>query len=398
MNARLRLGYYYHAPGLLLDGRIRMQGLQARFVDCLAQRCENLVCFLHRPEEHESQLMDAELRSANVQLVPLETQGSLPQLLFKGGRTAKIVQLRCSELDAILIRGPNALLPRIVKAVRPCPAVLLLVGDLVAGTKSLSMPWWRKRTIGLWRRSNRWAQERAARDCLTFVNSRVIYDRLQKLIPDIVETRTSTVSKRDFFIREDTCLRRPVRILYAGRIEKAKGVCVALDALNLMVKSGTDAEMWLAGWAQKGDSVCTELEDSAHAMGLSDRLKFLGYKGLGEQLFSVYRQADIFIMPSLFEGFPRSIWEAMSQCTPVVATKVGSIPIYLKHLESAVLVEPNDPAALASGVTLVIENRDIRRELIGRGFILASENTLERRADEMIHRIEEWLANGHRRQ
>jgi glycosyltransferase involved in cell wall biosynthesis len=81
----------------------------------------------------------------------------------------------------------------------------------------------------------------------------------------------------------------------------------------------------------------------------------------------------------------------MAQSVPVIATRVGSIPCFLEHLTTALLVEPNDPSALASAIQLLISDFQLRRRLIKNGLQCARENTLARRASEMVSEIGRWM-------
>ena len=190
----------------------------------------------------------------------------------------------------------------------------------------LPQPRWRKEAIRLWARWNKWGQMRAARNSLTFVNSRVLYDEMKHTLPNLYETRTTTLTEDDFFIRSDTCQSRPYRLLYVGRMDRTKGLLQIVEALALLVEHGEDVVLDLVGWPEHNDPVLNELEGLARTKHVDRRVHYLGGKSLGPELFNCYKQADIFVIASLFEGFPRTIWEAMAHSLPVVATRVGSIP------------------------------------------------------------------------
>ena len=145
---------------------------------------------------------------------------------------------------------------------------------------------------------------------------------------------------------------------------------------------------------EKNDPALHELGNLAHSLGVGERVQYYGYKTAGIELLAYYRRADIFIIASQssFEGFPRVIWEAMASGLPVVATQVGSIPAYIGN--SAVLVPPKNCDGLVQAICIILENKDLRQKLIRNGIKLAQENTLEKRADEMITHIERWLGSG----
>jgi len=301
-------------------------------------------------------------------------------------------------LDALLIRGPTPLLPLLVRAVQPRPVALLLVGDYLAGRGSLEQPAWRRLPVKAVLRVYDAAQTVAAGGTLTFVNSPSLLAKYRGLVPNLTETRTTTLSARDFFHREDTCLRRPVRLLYTGRYAAEKGLLDLVEATRLLVAGGLDVHLATAGWEEPGSHVMHRVRNALRAAGLRGRFSDLGFRRLGPKLSTVYRGADVFVLASRsgFEGFPRAIWEAMAHGLPVVATAVGGIPGVLRNGVHAILVEPRDPKALADGIRKVIETGELRRSMIAEGLKLARANTLQKRARELVTNIEHFVGTRRR--
>ena len=386
----LRLGFHYHIPMTRdADGRLRTPGYQGRFLDSLARHCEQLVCFLHSPAPTDTSPLDYVIESDNVVWVDIGPHASVPRRMVGARKVTRIIAPWRSQLDAVLIRGPSPLLPVVAGAVNDLPTSLLLVGDYLAGIDDLPQPRWRKEAIRLWARWNHRQQMKVARRSLTFVNSRKLYNELRPVVPNLVETRTTTLTSADFYEREDTCTQRPIRLLYTGRMDRAKGLLHIVEALALLVESGEDMVLDLVGWPQKGDPILDEVHSLARQKGIADRVFYHGYKPVGPELFAYYKQADIYVIASTsnFEGFPRTIWEAMAHGLPVVATRVGAIPLFLENEEAALLVEPGNSAALAWGISQVLGDQRLRAALVAHGYILARQNTLEGRADEIIDNI-----------
>jgi len=129
------------------------------------------------------------------------------------------------------------------------------------------------------------------------------------------------------------------------------------------------------------------------APGVQGTVTVATARPVGPALFEFYRRADIFVIASRssFEGFPRVIWEAMAHNLPVVATRVGSIPLFLVHERDAILVPPHSPADLANAIARTIRDSGLRKLLIGSGMQLARMNTLEARAEELMSRIQDYL-------
>lgn len=232
-----------------------------------------------------------------------------------------------------------------------------------------------------------------AKESLTFVNSHLLYKQLEDKVTHLVETRTTTLDESDFYIREDTCLNRPVHLLYTGRMDPAKGLLDMVTAVSILVLQGEDVVLDLVGWPEKGSTILEEIHKLGLEKKVADRVFYHGYRSVGPELFAFYKQSDIYLIASQssFEGFPRTIWEAMANSLPVVATRVGSIPDFIS--QEAELVEPNNPADLANGISRVIHNSDERRSHLAKGLELAHQNSLENQVGEMVRVIEDWLRN-----
>jgi len=386
----MRLGFHYHIPAQINDGRICLPGYLGRFIDNLSVRVQQLHLFLHQPNPHEAQFMDYAIQAANVQLLELGLHSSVPQRLLCARAITSPVHRNRHELDALLIRGPSPLLPAMARAAGDVPLALLLVGDYLAGVDDLPQPRWRKELIRAFSWWNARQQEKVAARSLTFVNSHKLYMQLQQKVPNLVETRTTTLSEADFFVREDTCQQRPIRLLYTGRMDRAKGLLEMLQALELLVQNGENVVLDLVGMVEKGDPILDELQTKAASAGLSERVKYHGYHIVGPDLFRYYQQADIYILASLAsEGFPRTIWEAMAHSLPVVATRVGSIPDFIEN--AAELVMPGSAEDLAAGIQRLLQDGSLRRQRIASGLQLAHTCTFEALVPQMIEAIEGWV-------
>jgi len=386
----MRLGFYYHIPAIEKDGKILMPGYLGRFLDALAGYCQELVLFQHLPNPGENANFDYKIRSENVRLISLPVRGSVPNRMLHAGKFTKILERHLPQLDAILFRGPTPLLPAMANASKTIPTIFLIVGDYLAGFSSLQQPWWRKGLIYAWELYNDRRQLHFAKRGLVFVNSDILYDKFTGKIENLKQTRTTTLSRDDFFKREDTCQERPIRLLYTGRMDPAKGLLDMVSALGILAAEGEDIVLDLVGWPEEGSDILSQIEKTAAQNGVANRVFYHGYKAVGPELFAYYKNADLYLIASqASEGFPRTIWEAMAHSTPVVATRVGTIPDFVKG--AAGLVPPKDPEALAKGVINLMDHPEIRRKYIKKGFDLASQNTLEVQVGEMANKIQAWV-------
>jgi glycosyltransferase involved in cell wall biosynthesis len=114
---------------------------------------------------------------------------------------------------------------------------------------------------------------------------------------------------------------------------------------------------------------------------------------VGPELNKMYQQADLYVIPSYHEGFPRTIWEAMANSLPVIATKVGGIPTYLTHEKNAMLIEPKSVQEIVRGIKKMANDSVLRKKIIVEGFELVKSNTLEVQTKKMITIVSEVIPN-----
>jgi glycosyltransferase involved in cell wall biosynthesis len=165
-----------------------------------------------------------------------------------------------------------------------------------------------------------------------------------------------------------------------------------VEATSILIKENYRLVLNIVGWEQ--DNITRPVQNKmialAKNLSIEKQLIFHGRKTVGPELNKMYQQADVYVIPSYHEGFPRTIWEAMANSLPVIATKVGGIPFYLTHEKNAILIEPKKVQEIVLGIKKVIENKSLRKHLIENAFELAKDNTLEVQTKKMIDIINEY--------
>jgi glycosyltransferase involved in cell wall biosynthesis len=394
----IRLGFYYHIPAIWDGNNVHVPAFLGRFLDGLARQCDYLTCFLPEAQSRSNRrLCDYTCDSKNIAFINLGQPCSALRCSFLPFNQIKHFAPYQNELDALIIRGPSPLLPALANAMNKTPIILLLVGDYQESSADSPLPFWRKSFVRLWVKWYTNQQIRIARRSLTIVNSRRLYLQYKPNVPYLFETRTTTLNNADFFLRSDTCQNRTIHLLYVGRYSASKGIFEIIEALALLKEKGIDAVLDLVGWPdRREEDIIQRLLIIAKKMKVSSRLIDHSYKTIGPELFALYRKADIFILASRssFEGFPRAIWEAMSQGLPIVATSVGSIPEYLRNGRDALIVPPKSPEALMNAVSELTNNNHLRMKLIKNGYILAKKNLTTTRSREMVQQIKNWVKLG----
>jgi glycosyltransferase involved in cell wall biosynthesis len=168
-----------------------------------------------------------------------------------------------------------------------------------------------------------------------------------------------------------------------GHVSRTKGTDLFLEAAALALRRRPELRFEHAGpprpWGD--DEFEVSVQRTAEASGLRDSLTMLGYQPAGD----VLRRWSLFVLPSRQEGFPLSTLEAMAAGVPVIATHVGGIPEQIVHLESGVLVPPEDAAALAEWIERLYVDGDLRGRLASAGRSRArSVFPLEAQADGLL--------------
>lgn len=151
-----------------------------------------------------------------------------------------------------------------------------------------------------------------------------------------------------------------VTIGFAARIEHLKGPTILLEAFAAACGRRSDLRLKIAG----SGSLKQSLTERAEALGVASRCRFVGIYTTREERDSFLRGLDIFALPSLTEGTPNSLVEAMSHGLPVVASAVGGVPDLLMP-DVGLLVPPGDPDSLAGKLVALAADSDLRA-LMGR--------------------------------
>ncbi|NUQ21728.1 MAG: glycosyltransferase family 4 protein [Gemmatimonadaceae bacterium] len=147
-------------------------------------------------------------------------------------------------------------------------------------------------------------------------------------------------------------------VLAVGNLYPVKGHIVLLRAIAASSATG-GARRTVVAIAGRGEEEA-RLRAYAREAGIEERVKLLGYRPDGADLLAA---ADVYVMPSLSEGLPLALLEAMTAGRAVVASRVGGIPEVVRDGEHALLVPPGDHEALAATLERVLDDASLRERL-----------------------------------
>jgi glycosyltransferase involved in cell wall biosynthesis len=195
--------------------------------------------------------------------------------------------------------------------------------------------------------------------------------------------------------RENAALNNPPRILFVGYLRPEKGVGNLLEAFEQLRKT-RPLKLTLAGGTDKPTRAEADAHERIRSSPYRDDITITGMLDFGEPLFELYRTHDVFVLPSLSEGTPRTLVEARSFGCPVVATEVGGIPSSVKHESDGLLVKPNDSNGLAAAIDRVLTDEALRLRLIEAGLQNSSERSLEAFAGQLVDELQILFSDAHR--
>lgn len=139
-------------------------------------------------------------------------------------------------------------------------------------------------------------------------------------------------------------------ILTVGNLEPIKGQIFLVKAMKLIVRERKDVLCVIVGTGK----LRTELENQIRSLGLEDHVILVGGKP-HEEIPLWMNACDLFVLPSLNEGNPTVMFEALGCGKPFVGTKVGGIPEIINSDDYGLLVEPADPEDLAEKIMMALD-------------------------------------------
>lgn len=376
------LGFYYHIVVYQHQGKIYLPEYLGVFVDELAKQSETLYYFAYT-SINKTDEQNYLLKQNNIQLVDLGRKKIFPATVLTGYFLLRKLQKWAGVCDAILVRAPSPLAPWFYFAYRNVTRInFLMVGDYMEGIKHQDFPFIKQKLINTFTIINESMQNHAIRHLGCLVNSIPLFEKYRKFNANVKLVKTTTLKADSFFYREDTCTNpADIKLLFVGRIEKAKGMDELIAAFERLLKDSYKVSLHLAGWDTQ------DAQEYFSRLNKNELTKsHWKYHGLlnGNDLMNLYRKSDILVLPSHHEGFPRVIWEAMANSVPVIATHVGGIPHTIKNGLEAILITPKQSEELFNAIIDLMKNSDQRKEMITNSRLFVSDLNIEHQVKNII--------------
>jgi glycosyltransferase involved in cell wall biosynthesis len=172
------------------------------------------------------------------------------------------------------------------------------------------------------------------------------------------------------------------------RLREEKGNEYLIRALPVMLEQGVDFILLVVGDGPLRD----KLECLVNDLGVESVVKFLGFRSDVPELLSLF---DIQVIPSLTEGFPLCLAEAMAAENAVVATEVGGMKEIGRDGETVLFVPPKDPQALAEKILYLLKNVDVVTSLSESAVNYSTTFSIENSVKDLQYVYEELIRRSH---
>jgi glycosyltransferase involved in cell wall biosynthesis len=144
------------------------------------------------------------------------------------------------------------------------------------------------------------------------------------------------------------------------RLTEQKGITHLLDAMKMVVSHYPDTTLVIAGDGPLEE----ELKQKAGRLGIDKNVRFIGPRLDIPELLNLF---DLYVLPSLWEGLPMVLLEAMAAGCPIVCTDVGGASTAVTHEVNGLLVKPADPDALSSAILSLLSDEEKRKRFAQNG-------------------------------
>jgi len=179
-------------------------------------------------------------------------------------------------------------------------------------------------------------------------------------------------------------------IVFVGSLRPVKGLKYLIEAFKIINKKNPMARLFLVGDGPERHS----LEDIAEKDGLKAKVNFIGQIE-NDEIPKYMAAADIFVLPSLSEGFPGVVLEAMASGLPIVATKVRGLPEIVKDGENGFLVEPENPGQIAEKALALLGGDKLREKISNNNKEKAKGYSWEKVIDKIEKAYSAAIAKNH---
>ncbi len=241
------------------------------------------------------------------------------------------------------------------------PVIMHFVGDTADATKHNINFSWLKKQILLAGYSFEYRRIlKSARKSTVYTNGTHLSAKLQKHGITATPVISSTITRNDLALEPLRPMEHnPFTIIYVGYLRYAKGIDTLIEVIKRLEERHFNYQFHIVG---DGDIYST-LHALVSELKAENHIHLHGHIDNRDKLLSLLRSSDLFFFPSLSEGSPRVVIEAMSQGCPVLSTPVGSLPGCFEENKEILFFPFKDAEIATSKILEVGENLEMLTQL-----------------------------------
>lgn len=276
----------------------------------------------------------------NVEIIPLPPSSSYLKAMSHWAAYRNAIKSIVDKVDCFYCRVPDPFswMPALLYKKK---TIMHFVGDTIDTTKhNEKWPWLKKKVMITGYLPEFWLTLKAARRSTVYTNGPHIKDRLANHNIKATSVISSTVFKKDLHsdfnplpINNNSLI-----FTYIGYIRFAKGMNCLLDFCKEMKRRGINYVFHIIGDGEMMEDVKIFIKKEL----LEEKIILHGHISNRTEINEILRGSDLFFFPSLSEGSPRVIIEAMAQGVPVMSTPVGALPKTFSNGETIRFFDFND--------------------------------------------------------
>lgn len=319
-------------------------------------------------EQNVSHLSPIELK--NLTIVDLPYYTSMLKAQRHKTEFSKAIEQIAPDVDLFYCRVPDPFcwMPA---QMTDKPVIMHFVGDTADATKHNIHFSWLKKQILLAGYSFEYRRIlKSARKSTVYTNGSHLSEKLRKQGINATPVVSSTITKEDLALEPLRPLsNKPLTIIYVGYLRYAKGIDTLIEVIKRLEGRHFNYQFHIVG---DGDMYST-LQQLIDDLKLDNHIYLHGHIDNRDKLLSLLRSSDLFFFPSLSEGSPRVVIEAMSQGCPVLSTPVGSLPGCFEENKEILFFPFKDAEIATTKIFEVGENLEMLTQLRDRAYRKVSE-------------------------
>ena len=390
------IAIFYHMPFLQVDKTVSANPVMGTFIESLSPYFKKILVIGFEAVDGKENI-SYPIKEKNISFISIGPQGKFWDYFTKKKRVASILGTYKKEVDYLLLRVPSHSSYLIWDSLGRINKTLLLF----IGSPYFTSAYHNNNIfMYLFRR---------LRSSIHDYKMKVIIKNTESIImannPSLVElwgnkynknidlVNTSSLSKNDI-LNKKLIGKNPsstYSLLFLCRVCFDKGIREILSALQKLNKiSGDKFNLKIVG--PVGDLGGTDLNQLINDYQLTSKVKYYGSIPFGEKILKFFKEADAYILPSYHEGMPKTIWESMSQGTPVIASAIDGISSYFKNMEEIIFVKPKDSESIVNAILTLFDSDILFKKLQLNGLKKVKNITKESQAMIIANHIQKnWI-------